>query len=292
MSQRPALDDMLGPAQGSLGAMHRAQVRRDPWPDFAAFERERYPAALRRAAAVQWAGRARAEYGSVHQFSQVTHALASARVALPLLGGLSRLITDEVRHAELCAAMALACDPKASEHTRRFPPPTTPWQDPPPGDEREPLLAWAAGALLVACCLGETLSRPMLEAIALQASDPLAEAVARQILRDEHLHATFGWEALEALLPELSGASRARLQAQLTQALGSFERSTACGIPVEDLVGREINVGPGEEDQPNLGTLSDEHYAAIFFATIEHEILPGLAELGFDAQAAWAARPR
>ena len=36
----------------------------------------------------------------------------------------------------------------------------------------------------------------------------------------------------EALLPELSGASRARLQAQLTQALGSFERSTACGIPV------------------------------------------------------------
>ena len=156
----------------------------------------------------------------------------------------------------------------------------------------EPLLAWAAGALLVACCLGETLSRPMLEAIALQASDPLAEAVARQILRDEHLHATFGWEALEALLPELSGASRARLQAQLTQALGSFERSTACGIPVEDLVGREINVGPGEEDQPNLGTLSDEHYAAIFFATIEHEILPGLAELGFDAQAAWAARPR
>ena len=290
MSAVRSLDDMLGAAEGSLGAMHRAQVRRDPWPDFAAFERERYPLELRRAAAVQWAGRARAEYGSVHQFSQVTHALACGRVALPLLGGLSRLITDEVRHAEICAAMALACDPEASEHTRRFPPPRTAWPRPPQGDEREPLLAWAAGAILIACCLGETLSRPMLEAIALQATDPLAEGVARQILRDEHLHATFGWEALEALLPELGASSREQLQEQLTRALGAFERTTACGIPVEDLVGREVAVGAGEE--PNLGTLSDEHYAAIFFATIEQEILPRFAELGFDARAAWAARPR
>ncbi|MCA8922196.1 MAG: hypothetical protein KDD82_10335, partial [Planctomycetes bacterium] len=170
-----ALSDLLHAGPGALDAMHRAQVRRDPWPDVASFERARYPLELRRAAAVQWAARARAEYGSVHQFTQLAHTLATARVGLPLLGALARLITDEVRHAELCAALALACDPDASAHTLRFPTPTTPWPAPPSTVEREPLQAWAARAILVACCLGETLSRPMLDAIATRASDPVAE---------------------------------------------------------------------------------------------------------------------
>ena len=281
---------MLAGAGDRLGAMHRAQIRRDPWPAFEAFARDDYPYELRRAAAVQWAGRARAEYGSVHQFTQVAHALTRARTALPLLGSLARLITDEVRHAEICADMALACDPDPSARTLRFPTPKAPWPTAPKADDREPLVAWAARAILVACCLGETLSRPMLEAIALLATDPVAEGVARQILRDEHLHATFGWEALEVLLPELGEGSRATLQQTLTKSLGAFERSTACGIAVEQLAEREVVIEPG--DAPNLGTLSDEQYAAIFFSTIEHEILPKFERLGLDAQGAWAQRPR
>jgi len=287
-----ALPDMLDACSGSLDAMHRGQIRRDPWPDFASFDRERYPAELRRTGAVQWAARARAEYGSVHQFTQVSHALTTARVALPLLGSLARLITDEVRHAEICAAMALACDPEASARTLRFPPPRTPWPAPPSGHAREPLLTWAARAILVACCLGETLSRPMLEAIATRATDPIAEGVARQILRDEHLHATFGWEALARLLPQLGPGARPKLEHTLTWAFGSFERSTACGIRVEELAGREIEIVPGDPSDPNLGTLTDEHYAAIFFATIEQEILPKLAELELDGETAWAQRAR
>ncbi|MEZ6186919.1 MAG: hypothetical protein R3F62_18145 [Planctomycetota bacterium] len=287
----PALPDLLQAGSERLLAMHRAQVHRAPWPDPEVFDPARYPRELRRAAAVQWAGRARAEYGSVHQFTQVAHALCVARVPLTLFGSLARLITDEVRHAELCAATALAIDPEATARTLRLPSPRTPWKAPPLGDAREPLLAWASRAILVACCLGETLSRPMLEAIALRATDPLPQGVADQILRDEHLHATFGWEALAALWPELSDASRTRLQRTLTQALGDFEASTACGIPVEALVGKELEID-ADPDTPNLGTLSDEDYAAIFFATVEHEILPKLEAQGLDAGRAWAERPR
>jgi hypothetical protein len=283
-------DDMLALASERLASMHRAQVHRDPWPDFASFDPSRHDVGLRRAAAVQWAGRARAEHGSIHQFTQLAHALANARAPLHVLGALARLATDEVRHAELCAEMALACWPEGrAEGASAFawPAPTSPWPDPPAASDEPGQRAWAAEAIAVACCLGETLSRPMLEAIAVVATDPLAEACARQILRDEHLHATFGWEALGWLFPQLDAAARTSLHRRVASALAGFESTTACGIPLADVAGQEIAI---ERGAPNLGTLTDLQYAMIFYATLEHEIVPRFAALGLDAARAWAER--
>lgn len=284
---------MLRSATERLGRMHRAQVHRDPWPSFEALG-DRYDGALRRAAALQWAGRARAEHGSVHQFTALGHALCNATVELPVLGALARLITDEVRHAELCAAMAHACWPEQQARDPavfRWRPPTLPWPAPPePDGDLEPLLAWAARAIIVSCCIGETLSRPMLDAIVVVATEPLAQAVARQILRDEHLHAAFGWETLGLLLPRLRPSSQAELQAALPAAFASVERTTACGISIERVANTSIEITPGDASRPNLGTLSDEQYAMIFFATMEAEVLPQLERLGFDAFGAWRAR--
>ena len=292
---------MLAPAGERLGSVHRKQVHRDPWPDFASFDPGPWSEPERRAAALQWAGRARNEHGSVQQFAQLTQVLATARVELELLGSLARLITDEVRHAELCAAMALAIWPEGvtvDPRVFRWPQPRPPWPDPPgarvpdpkgdAGDpDVEPRLAWAAGAILTACCLGETLSKPMLEALAVVATEPLAEAVARQILRDEHLHATFGFEALALLLPRLREASRARLQTQLAADLAGFERSVCGSLRIADVADTEIVIERGE---PNLGVLTEHQYAVIFYSCLEGEIFPRLHELGFDPEAAWAQR--
>jgi len=285
---------MLGRATERLHRMHRSQVHRDPWPAFANFDVDPYPESLRRTAAVQWAGRARAEYGSVHQFSGLTHALCEACIELPVLGALARLQTDEVRHAELCAEMALACWPEGPAREPdvfRFPPPRAPWSSAPKaGDDPRPGLAWAAEAVLVACCIGETLSRPMLEAIAVVTTDTVAETVARQILRDEHLHATFGWETLSLLLPRLDPTQHAHLCERMRVSFGSVESTTACGIAIEDVAHREIEIGRG--DAPNLGTLTDEQYAMIFFATMEAEVVPGFEALGLPALRAWHERTR
>lgn len=270
-----------------MEAMHRAQVHRDRWPDFAAFDGERYPEALRRAAAVQWAGRARNEHGSVHQFSALTHAFCEARVPVPFLGALARLITDEVRHAELCTAMALACDPDGRDGKAfRWPRPRAPWPDA-PRDDDQAILRWAADAIACACCIGETLSRPLLAAVETLATDPVVASVAAQILRDEHLHATFGWEALAWILPQLDDDGRRWLCDQLPRRFAGFERSTALGVRAEAIADREITIAAGAS---NLGTLSAEQYAVIFFATFEQEILPGFRALGLDADWAWAAR--
>ena len=294
MSEPTGSERMLRPASERLGRMHRSQVHRDPWPDFSTFETARYDVGLRRAAAVQWAGRARAEHGSVQQFTILAHALCNARIELHVLGALARLMTDEVRHAELCAEMGLAVWPegKASEPAVfRWERPRLPWVSPPAlGDDVTPTLAWAAEAVLVSCCIGETLSRPMLEAIAVVATEPLAQAVARQILRDEHLHASFGWETLALLLPRLDDAQRRALEDRMARSFGAVESSTTCGIPVEAVAGKRIEIVGGED--PNLGTLTDEQYAMIFFATMELEVLPQLAALGLDAMGAWQRRPR
>lgn len=283
---------MLAPTTERLARIHRAQVHRDGWPDFAAFDAGRYPRALREEAALHWARRACAEHGSVHQFSALTRALCEARVGVELLGALARLVTDEVRHAELCAAMAAALlpeGPAAAPEVFAWPVPDAPWHDAPGPERPQELLTWAAEAILVACCLGETISRPMYEALIEVTTDPVAEQVVRQILRDEHLHAAFGWDALALLLPALGEVGRRRVQEKLRRAFGGFEATTACGHSIASLAGREITIERGET--PNLGLLTGEQYAMIFFATIEHEIFPALAALGLDPAAAWAGRP-
>jgi hypothetical protein len=127
----------------------------------------------------------------------------------------------------------------------------------------------------------------MLEAIADVATDSIARAGARQILRDEHLHAAFGWEALADPWPRLDRPGSASLQRGVARAFAGFEASAARGIGVADVAGREIEIARGE---PNLGTLSDLQYATIFYATVEQEILPKLEAIGIDGQQAWAER--
>jgi hypothetical protein len=246
---------------------------------------------LRRAAAVQWAGRARNEHGSILQFTILAHALCVARAPLVMQGALARLVTDEVRHAELCAAFAEVIWPEgrtSEPDVFRWSVPRLPWPAPELGAEAADIESWACVAVTESCCFGETLSRPMLDAIAVVATDPIAESVARQILRDEHLHARFGWEVLAYFLPRLDAERRNRVATRLPGMFAGFERSSTCGVPLARLAGHSLEIE--RSTAPNLGTLDDEQYAAIFYATIESEIMPALDRLGFDAEAAWRDR--
>ncbi len=288
-------ESMLGSTSRALERIHIGQVHRAPWPDFDAFAVGEYTRDLRRAAAGQWVGRARAEHGSVHQFSALTHALCEARAPLHLLGALARLITDEVRHAELCAAMACALYPEgiASEpNLFSWPAPAPQWRDAPRASPEsgatEAIELWAAKAVLSSCCIGEALSRPMLDAIATLTTNPICEVVARQILRDEQLHAAFGFETLGWLTQRLTEDARTSLQESLRSSLASFEDSTACGISIGEIANTTITIAPGSA--VNLGTLTKHQYAMIFFSTLESEIFPRLETIGLDPIRAWTER--
>ncbi len=284
-------DRLVASTTRRLERIYRQQIRREPWPVFADFRREDYPLDLRREAARHWARRSVAEYGSIHQFSGVTHALCEARVGLELLGPLTRLMTDEVRHAEICARMAVTCDPsgpEASPQAFAWEVPQAPWPQAPDASDRDEVLTWAASAILVACCLGETISRPMYDALLVVCTDEIASQVLRQIQRDEHLHAAFGWDALAMLWPALTDTGRQKVQERLRRAFGGFESTTACGYTISDVAGREVTIARAG---PNLGVLEPEQYAMIFFATVEQELFPALDKIGLDPADAWARRP-
>ena len=144
---------------------------------------------------------------------------------------------------------------------------------------------------MCSCCLGETISRPLYESLATLITDPVPESVVRQILKDEHLHARFGWETLEWLWPRLGDEERAWLQRRLARRLAGFELSCAPNHRLEDLVGEEICVeAPPADAPPNLGHLPSRTYAGIFYATLEAEIFPHFQAIGLDPMLAWQER--
>ncbi|MFT5355056.1 MAG: hypothetical protein ACI9KE_002270 [Polyangiales bacterium] len=273
---------------GVLAKQHRKQIARAPWPNFEGFEGDRYLVEERRTAARQWLRRAREEYGSVHEFSLLLGALTRVGAPTEWTGILARLITDEARHVELCRSMACALVGEEEVAGMDWSPPTPPFPAPPTGER---VLAWAADVVLCTCCIGETVSVPLYESLATVTTDPVARAVVEQIRRDELLHSRFGWEALEWLLPRLKTDERAWLEARLAWRLGGFERTCSAGQSLADLVGKEVVIEAPSADAPaNLGHQEARVYATVFYATLEHEILPRFEALGFDAMGAWAAR--
>ncbi|MCA9534633.1 MAG: hypothetical protein KC593_13170 [Myxococcales bacterium] len=278
---------------GPLAQMHRAQIERAQWPEFERFDAARYDPELRHQAARNWWFRARQEYGSVLEFSALLHALTRVGAPIELTGALGRLITDEARHAELCRAMTVALVGEERALSLPWEPIGMPYPPAPQGgaESAPEVLAWAADVLLTSCCIGEAVSRPIYDALIAVTTDAVPRDVVRQILRDEHLHASFGWYALEWLLPRLGGPARAQLDRVLAVRLGSFERTCSAGVALADLVDKELVIEPPAEDAaPNLGTLGAEAFAMIFYATIEHDILPRFEALGFDALRAWRTR--
>jgi len=184
--------------------------------------------------------------------------------------------------------MARACLPE-DPPTRE--PGATPWAEPPAGGaDPQALLRWVADGVVTSCCLGEELSRPIYEASATVATDPVCEAVLRQILRDEHLHATFGWELMDVVSERLSAESRDWLQARLAATLVGYERTCSAGLTIDELAGTEVIIERGTE--PNLGILDARQYATVFYATLESQVFPRLSRLGLDPVRAWRERPR
>ena len=271
-----------------LRSIHHKQIDRDPWPRYDAFDTALYPIELRRHAAGVWARRAREEHKSVLEFSMLLRTACILDLLVEVLGSLARLITDEVRHVVLCEEMAKTCLPEDPPGRERG---VTTWPEPPPRDAPEQaLVQWAADGVITSCCLGEELSRPLYEASATVTTDPVCEEVLRQILRDEHLHATFGWELMTLLMDRATTETRAQLQSRLAITLTGYERTCSAGLRIEDLAGTEVVIERGEE--PNLGMLSPRQYATVFFATLEAEVFPKLASIGLDPHRAWRERPR
>ena len=275
----------LEPTTELLGRFHRVLMERRPEIPWDQFDPERYDPELVEFSRHQWAGRAVAEYHSTAQFAQLIMRLTHLGAPIELIGAATRLITDECRHAELCARMADLLGGRGDHHVTHRGLSLL-------AEESDPWLQIAFSVLEV-CCFGETLSIPMLESIELVATDETPRAIAKIISADEAYHARYGWEVMSWLVPKLNAKQRARIQARLPTTFAHFERVLGASPKVlEGLAGQDVEIEPATlNSPPNLGTLSMLQYAAIFYHTVQEQLLPQLEALGFDAAGAWGQRP-
>jgi hypothetical protein len=244
--------------------------------DYAAFDRARYPAAARRAAAVAQSSLAVGEWMAVDVFARLTTALTLASAPIDLVAAAASIPAEEVRHADLALRMAAALTDE-------------PVEAPPVEPNRHGYLAAPMTlenldfAMLELPAMGETLACAMLSASRDCATDPVVRAHFKALLRDEVSHARLGWYYLAWRNETWTPAERQRV----ADRAGNFVAH------VEVMFGRGRDAPRGARKAARaLGVLDTPTQCAAVRAIMEDEILPGLDGLGLGASHAWRIRQR
>ena len=243
-------------------------VTRRPLP-FADPSLARLTAAERAAMARHWQRRAWSEGQVATAFCELHASLLAVGAAAPVVALVERAVTDELRHSDVCTALAgaylgapVAAPVVVADGLPRFV----------DVDRATEVTLQVVGM----CCVSETLATVWLEASLAASRTPLARAANRLHLAEELGHARAGWAHLGSGLPASQLAAVQRHLLEFVQ------------VAVEDWLaaGADLPVGTGLADH---GVLSaDEHRAAILRGARD-VVVPGFGRAGLAVEllSAW-----
>ena len=213
-------------------------------------------AAVRAGLCAQWSYRARAENEASYRFRGLETRLRASGIGGESRALAKRAIADEERHREACDQEAQRWGGAAQSHSPVcLPPPTT-------GETANRRLEFEVVTL---CCIAETLNSIYLAEIVRSAVDQELKLRTRDILSDEVSHSRLGWFFLAR-----SGADLAWLSAEMPRIL----RSAAHEELLESRNAAIVHEG--------YGLYAPGPLAALFRASVEEVVLPGLANHGLD----------
>jgi len=222
---------LLPPVASSTPANDWTQPLVDPeLIDFSAvLADDEVPPSTRNALAAQWRENGRTEHASVAAFARLTLDLVGLGAPPALVAAAQRDALDEIRHAELCFALARAID-GANESPGAF-----------PGAARartlsrvrSVALAELAVDSLVDGALHEGVSARIVAKLARRAVDPSIRAILKQIAADEGRHSAHGWDVVKFCLAE-GGAPVAHA---LASAVSVLPASMTSPLPTEAAAG-------------------------------------------------------
>jgi len=227
---------------------------------------------LRKRLGVQWASRATAELRVAAIFAAVSRDLLAVGADPAVLRVVTRAVSDEVRHADICRL--LACRYLGRE---------VPW--PAPRKAVMPELAEAPEEIrptlhVVAMgCINETIATAWLEVSREGATSALARAAIRELMADDVHHARMAWAHLASA--EVTPAARRAVGVWMGALLD------AAATP---WLGRSKDVV--EEGCPEHGVPSLARTRAVVRETVREVVLPGFVRLGVpvDRGEAWERR--
>jgi len=220
-----------------------------------------------------WSQRLQVEHRSSMVFAQLAHQLVEAAAYLDEQSVMLRMALDELRHTATCARVLTALGEPS--------PPPLPTEQ----------LARHAGVspeeralrnVLFTTCLSEMVACSRFVATLDHTTDPTMRDVLRSLLADEVLHGRFGFHYLEARRDLLTSDEplRRSLERFLVHAFAILERELAPLPPHRPSTPHELAFG-----------LEDPAIARdVFYGTLTHAVVPGLSQLGLDAERAWHDR--
>jgi hypothetical protein len=187
------------------------------------------PAEERRDLAAQWRENGSKEHASIAAFAQLTLDLLSVGAPASLVLATQRATADEVRHAELCYAVARAIDgrdespaPFPEAHTRRELSPV-----------RSIALSRIAVDALADGALNEGIAARLLARLGTSSASPALRAILLAMAEDEARHARDSWDLVAWCLEE--GGTVAH--AALTQAGETMPDTLGSPLPVAARLG-------------------------------------------------------
>lgn len=231
-------------------------------------------APARATAIATWRGRMINEHVSARVFTTLEQQLL--RAGLPRhSSAAARMVGDEHRHAELCAAVVEVLGGEAIADLPQLP-------EVPEHADADPTEAVLRNVVSISC-LSETVAVALIDAERRAAGPPALADLLTAIVADEVQHARSGWRLLEDLAPRLTPALRERIDDYLVLAFAHLVEHELAHLPPRP------SPSPAAEA---IGVCDGLGARQLFFATVEQVIVPGLQAHGLDAAAAWRAAQR
>ena len=219
-----------------------------------------------------WRGRMLNEHVSARVFAGLVDSGMRAGIGSARLEALAQMISDELRHAKMCASVLTALGGEA-----RTPLPAL---DSVPMHDDAPALEGFLRNVISVSCLSETVAVALIGAERLEVETPEISQVLKRILADEVQHARIGWKLLADLGPELDDSSRSRLSEYLVDAFESLEAHELSHIPAQPCPSIEA---------ARAGVCDGREARSLFYETVQTVIVPGLEAQGLRARDAWMA---
>lgn len=228
----------------------------------------------RAAAIATWRGRMINEHNSARVFATLEQQLR--RAGLPARArAAARMVDDEHRHAEQCAAVVEALGGTAIADLPDLP-------EVPEHADADPLEAVLRNVLSISC-LSETVAVALIDAERRSAGPPALADILTAIVADEVQHARSGWRLLEDCASRLGPVLRERLSDYLVLAFAHLVEHELAHLPARPAPSAAAEA---------IGVCDGFAARRLFFATVEQIIVPGLQAHGLDALAAWRAAQR
>jgi hypothetical protein len=226
----------------------------------------------------EWLRRVEAEYRSAALTQHLALWLIQIGASPDLIRDGLRIVTDELKHAELSHHVYAAAGgqepPRIVRESLELPRARN-------GGLEQSVLQ----ATVEVFCLGETVAVRLFKDLRAGAVVPVARCALDRILRDEVRHRDFGWALLASLFEaDATGALKAfaerELPSQLARLRATYARPEAL---------RERSI---EAADRAWGLMPGAVYARDLDSVLRRDYVPRFGRLGLDALAAWQGAPR